>query len=306
MGSNLMSRRRLLRDGLSAALAVMALVASIGVGAASHASPPTGVRDGPPASQGAQAFAREVLGIAPVPAGATVWRGAPPTALASVLSVGVEPLTDLHELYAVTVPPSAAGIVARLPSGAAVTTSWNGSGPEGGSTGFVVSVPTAGPNQYLAQLVYSTLSGGAADVLRIDAEVVWVADRPSSETIPSSVRAVLTGFRTISAASGAAGPLSVNLDPTQSARLSAIVDALPLGATAICAEDAELYAIHFQAGSGATYTVTGSVCGRAVRLSIDGHAQPLLSDRACSLLDAVRSLLPPSAAGSRGPFCPGG
>jgi len=104
-------------------------------------------------------------------------------------------------------------------------------GPSGDATGFFLSLPTSGPSQSLAMLLYATTAtSGGQYVLRVDAQVVWVPDRSSSEAIPPPAGAQLTGFATLSAANPSSGPVSVQLGEADSARLAAAVNALPLAA----------------------------------------------------------------------------
>jgi len=102
-------------------------------------------------------------------------------------------------------------------------------GPSGDATGFFLSLPTSGPSQSLAMLLYATTAtSGGQYALRVDAQVVWVPDRSSSEAIPPPAGAQLTGFATLSAANPSSGPVSVQLGEADSARLAAAVNALPL------------------------------------------------------------------------------
>lgn len=306
------SKRRLFRNGVVAALTAAALVAAVGIGASGAVphvptSPPVPLFGTPMDAAASDAFAARTLALAPIPSGASSWTGSPPAPLQEPMSVGVSGLVDVDELFEMTplAEPLSTYVLAHLPPGAKITTSGYGSGPNGSSAEFVVSLPTSGPNESLALLVYTTTPVGSEEVVRVDAEVVWVPNRPAGEDIPTPVTATLTGFRTVSAAFGAVGPVTVALDPQQSARLARLVNALPLGPESFCAEDAEVFSISFvvQNASGGSYQVTGSLCGRAVRLTVDGAARPLLSDAGCSLFDAVRALLPSSAAGSRGAGC---
>jgi hypothetical protein len=168
----------------------------------------------------------------------------------------------------------------------------------------VVSLPTSGPNQYLAQLDYQTTeAGGGAYVLRIDALVVWVPDRSGTEMIPPPASAELTGYAGISVMSPSLRPVSVELGKAQSARLAAAVNALPFAPQVACAEDALLYTITFHSLSGnrPSYAVSGSYCGAAVSVSEGAtHLPALLSDASCSLLRLVAGLLPAQAAGTVG------
>lgn len=241
--------------------------------------------------------------MAPIPPGASAWTAAlPPLLAAPATSVGIRGLIDIHQVYLVPFQLSQRAVTGQLPPGAKVTTSGSGGGPQGSDTSFVVAMPTLGPHEYLAQIVYTMTTVGVRELLRVDAQVVWVPSRPAAEAIPTPVTADVTGFNLISLASLAGAPvhsITVRLGPGQSGRLAAVVDSLPRGAGVLCMEDAETYSITFLPLSGASpVTVTGHLCGSAVDISVGGRSWPTLHDGRCLLLRAVSAVLPRSAAGT--------
>jgi hypothetical protein len=255
-------------------------------------------------------YAVQVLDAAPIPPGAQPWTAPPPAILDEPSqSVGFSDLIDLHELYQVDEPagspqsgPLDSFVLARLPRGSRETGSGSTFGPSGDAGGFFFSLPTSGPNEYLAQLLYETTeTGGGAYLLRVDAQVVWVPDRPSSEVIPVQVSAQLTGYTTISDMNNSSGPVSVQLGQAESVRLAVAVDALPPAPQTLCMENSLLYTITFSplGGSGQTHVVSGWFCPKVVDVSVGAAQLPPLSDAGCSLLHLVISLLPAQAAGTR-------
>jgi len=262
----------------------------------------------PPAS--GEQFAIQVLDSAPIPPGAQAWTAPPPADLESVQTVGISGLIDLHELYLVGEPatPDRSGsldgyVFAHLPPGSSLATGNSGGGPQGMTTGFSASLPTSGPNQYWAQLLYeSTDAPSGGYVLRVDAEVVWVPDRSGTDAIPPPAGAELTGYTTLSLMNPSSGPVTVELGEAAGARLAAAVNALPLSPETFCAEDALLFTITFQPpafNAGPAYSVSEDLCGSTVYVSVGATHLPSLSDTGCSLLRLVDGLLPAQATGTR-------
>jgi hypothetical protein len=286
----------------------------------------TGVASGFPAaapSYGVSAtgsqFAAQVLASAPIPPGAQPWwTAAPPAALDGPLEgVGEAPLIDLHDFYLVGEPAGAnliapypaqnspldSYVLAHLPSGSSFQGSGSQGGPGGSAVFFAVSLPTSGPNESLAQLLYATSpTTGGEYLLRIDAQVVWVPDRSSADAIPVPATAQLTGYAIATAMGYSSGRVTVQLDQADSTRLAAAINALPLAPQALCMEDSLLYKITFepQRGSGQTDQVSGGLCPKAVDVTLGATPLPPLSDAGCSVLSLVASLLPSKAAGTLG------
>jgi hypothetical protein len=300
-----------------AVVAVVMALAVLPAALASSGQPAAATRiasttPGPSAPASGEQFAIQVLDSAPIPPSAQEWTAPPPAVLdVPPQSIGVSGLIDLHELYRVDEPavlgqgnPLESYVVGHLPPGSRITGGNSGFGPEGSSTGFFASLPTSGPNEYLAQLLYETTANtGGGYVLRIDAQVVWVSDRSGADTIPLPVSAELTGYTTISAMNGASGPVSVQLGQADSAWLAAAVNALPLAPQTVCAEGSLLFTVTFQPLSlslSPTYSVSENLCGSTVEVSAGTTSLPALSDTGCTLRRLVAGLLPAAAAGTRG------
>ena len=296
--------------GVVMALAVLPAALS-GSGQPAAATRVTGATPGAAAPASGEQFAIQVLDSAPIPPGAQEWTAPPPAVLdAPPQTIGVSGLIDLHELYLVDEPagpalsdPLNSYVRAHLPAGSTETGGNTGSGPAGDDTGFFLSLPTSGPNEFLAQLLYETTeTTGGAYVLRIDAQVVWVPDRSGTEAIPPPAGAQLTGFAMLSAANPSSGPVTVHLGEADSARLADAVNALPLAAHTFCMEDSLLFTITFNPpsfSSNPTHVVSEWLCGATVDVSVGAIQLPRLSDAGCALRHLVVSLFPEQAAGTR-------
>jgi len=293
-----------------AVVTVLAAPPAVLTSSAPPAAPPGFASAGHPVAAPASAdqFAIQVLDSAPVPPGAQPWTAAPPAVLNGWMSVAVSGLVDLDALYLVN-DPGLTGLLdnwvaEHLPRGATESGYGEFGSPSGDAEGFTVSLPTSGPNEYLAQLEYETTeAGGGAYVLRIDAQVVWVPDRSGSERIPLPAGAELTGYTTLSLANPSSGPVSVQLGEAAGARLAAAVNALPLAPETVCAEGSLLFTITFQPPAfspNPTYSVSEDSCGSTVSVSESTGQLPALRDSGCSLRRLVASLLPPPAVGTRG------
>lgn len=307
-------RRRIAVTVVACAMALAALPAvfagprpiAVGRGtvtAASGASASVGGASGPASGQ---QFAEQELSLAPLPAGATAWTAVAPAALDTpALSVGSGDLTDVHALYEVDQPAGRAmsdAALAQLPAGSSVGTRFTGGLPDAQIVGFAVSLPTSGPNESSAQLVYATApAADGAYVLRIDAQVVWVPDRPPVDVISPPASAHLTGYANLSLANPSSGPVTVPLGEVDSIRLADAINALPLAAPGMCMENSLLYTITFYPmnGSGQTDDVSGWFCPRDVDASVGATHLPPLNDDGCHVIRLVLGFLPPQATGTR-------
>ena len=262
----------------------------------------------PPAS--GEQFAIQVLDSAPIPPGAQAWTAPPPADLDFVQTVAISGLIDLHELYLVgeAATSDASGplgryVFAHAPAGSSYAGGNSGDGPQGATSGFSISLPLSGPNQYWGQLLYETTdAAGGGFVLRVDAEVVWVPDRSGAEMIPAQAIAQLTGYTALSAMDPSSGPVKVELGEADSRQLAAAVNALPLAPESFCAEDFLLFTISFEPPSGSSkpgYAVSEWACGSTVYVSAGATHLPALSDTGCSLRRLVAGLLPVAAVGTR-------
>ena len=257
-----------------------------------------------PAKETAASFALRVLKEGTIPPGAR------PThkilcgwLLHAASSVAVGDLTDLHKLYLVAKSPDEVEnyVEAHLRRGAKVTSSGNGSSPQCTDEDVEVSLPTSGNNEYLAQLVYTLARVGAGSELRIDAETVWVPNRPAGEVAPTGRVMEVTGFSKSSAMEGSSGPVTVRLDSPHAATIRKVFNTLSRAPKVICTEDSLLFQITIRAKAGLPPFITadGYECGETVFVTENGKSLPSLYDGNCSILRAVAELLPPKAKSTR-------
>lgn len=249
----------------------------------------------------AAAFARTVLAEAPVPTGSEPISSVPSVLDQAIEHPGIRGLIDLHRSYSSPDSPEEfeANVLVHLPAGATRTGTGTFGGPSGSGSDFIVSLPTSGPNEYLAQLVYSMVASGNASIVRVDAQCVWEPDRTAAETIPRGATAELTGYAALSLARPSSGPIAVRLDANASARLTGVLNRLPVAPPPNCMEDALLYTITFRSSDGAEDTVIGDECAATVEISVSGQGLASLHDVGCSVLRLVRNDLPRRATGTR-------
>ncbi len=296
---------------LTAGLAALALLA--GTATAGAAGRPTQPRQPGPSwsrTRSATAFGEAVLGAAPLPRGARVWKGIVPTILRRPAASSGSPL-DLRRFFLVNPPATTleSYVIARLPKGTKSTGSgWTSDRHGQTSENFSVSLPTTGPNEYSASLSYvtSTSTGrgcvaGKPCLLRVDSQTVWEPDRPSIEDVPAGYRVTLTGYRSVSLTNSSSGSVALNLSPANSAKLVKAFNTLPLGPSPMCMEDVTVYTISFRAAKGRqpAYKVVGAQCGAVVYVWRGNAALHTLYDKGCPLSNLIRRLLPASAAGTR-------
>jgi hypothetical protein len=257
-----------------------------------------------PAKETATSFALGVLKEATIPPGAH------PThkvlcgwLLHAASSVAISDLTDLHRLYLVAKSPDEVEtyVAAHLRNGAKVTSTGNGSGPQCTDEDVEVSLPTSGNNEYFAQLVYTVAPVGTGSEVRIDAQTVWVPNRPAGEVAPAGRVMEVTGFSQSSAMEGSSGPVTVPLDNPRAARIRSVFNTLPRAPRVLCTEDSVLFEITIRSKAGLRpfFTASGYECGDTVAVTEHEETFPSLYDRNCSLLRVVAKLLPPKAKATR-------
>ncbi len=123
-----------------------------------------------------------------------------------------------------------------------------------------------------------------------------------------SDRAQVTGYATSTISGRTSGAVSVDLDGASAARIDTIVEGLPrANLQYICAENAQEYRITFSAQAGASvkqgFDLTGYWCNNlVVEVPLHGRAEDRI-DRDCTLLSAVRRLLPASAIATHSGTC---
>lgn len=261
----------------------------------------------------ANQFASEVLALAPVPIGTRAWRGRLPTGLSQPPLTSPERATDRHRAYLVS-----AASVSRLRqyvpahlAGAKWTGSGSGSPPTPDSVDFSMAV--AGPHEYSASLSYSMLAAGTSDgcfgqmskvlcLLRLDAVTVWEPSRPQNEVVPLGDRVALSTYSSVSVdGAPSRSTYTIDLGPVQSRQLVRQFDSMPLGPGASCLEEAVVYKLTLgpASGRGPVFGATGQQCAAVVEVTLDGRPLHSLYDRACALLDLVRSFAPVKATGTR-------
>jgi hypothetical protein len=126
--------------------------------------------------------------------------------------------------------------------------------------------------------------------------------RRAVEHVPKGFVGQLTAFKDVSVTVGPSpGGATVGLSSVAAARVAGIVNSLPATAPVMCHENELLYVLDFFPGGlrRPLYEFQGWGCVGEVQVTVDGTALPALQDRSCSLLEAVRSLAPASARGTR-------
>jgi hypothetical protein len=116
----------------------------------------------------------------------------------------------------------------------------------------------------------------------------------------SADKARLTGYAAATAAGGASGPISVVLHGAPAARLDQLINGLQKWTGASCMENIELYQLDFThlAGAKRGLDVTGYQCANLVYITSNGKTVTKV-DGSCTLLTAVRRLLPATAAATK-------
>jgi hypothetical protein len=121
-------------------------------------------------------------------------------------------------------------------------------------------------------------------------------------------RAQVTGYAATSASGHASGAVSVELDGAAAARIATLVEGLPrANLRHNCAEDVQEYHITFSADGGKGvrhgFALTGYWCDNlVVEVPLHGPTEDRI-DRDCTLLSAVRRLLPARAIATHSGTC---
>jgi hypothetical protein len=112
---------------------------------------------------------------------------------------------------------------------------------------------------------------------------------------PTIGQARVTGYVKTSLIGQPSGPVSVVVRGASAARLYHIVEGLRAARGFPCAENAQMYQITFTfTSAAAAVDVTGAECGGAVYITSRGKSADRI-DIGCTLLSAVRRLLPATA-----------
>jgi hypothetical protein len=98
------------------------------------------------------------------------------------------------------------------------------------------------------------------------------------------------------------GPISVTVHGAPAAGLYRIIQGLRGSSGANCMENAQLYQISYASAKG-TVDVAGYQCGGFVTITADGKTTDW-TDRNCTLLSAVRRVVPATATATQQPGTP--
>lgn len=261
----------------------------------------------------AEVFASRVFSTAAIPPGATATATLRSTFLSyDAASVGPRKgLTDVHALYLVDESPDAVIDYVRShpPAHGRVTGSEHVAVFTTMAIGtVVVTLPVSPPHEYLAMLDYDVarVRGGETE-LRVDSQTVWEPLRPAVELAPDrGVVVHVTGYEKIgNPRTNSRGPVTVTLAGKEAGTFVKALNSLPLGSGG-CWEDPIDYTIQIVPKGKATPVFIARACGKGTLLvTVDGKTSagnepfPPLYDAGCSLFEAVKALLPRSAAGTR-------
>jgi hypothetical protein len=117
----------------------------------------------------------------------------------------------------------------------------------------------------------------------------------ATSTAPAVTQATVTGYKQGSPAVQSSGSVTVVVRGKTAAYLGQVLNRLPKGGTMECMENVLLYSITFTlSNSRKTIDVAGYACVAAVQVTQDGKTT-LRTDNHCTLLAAVRKVLPASA-----------
>jgi hypothetical protein len=125
--------------------------------------------------------------------------------------------------------------------------------------------------------------------------------RDGAQAAQSVDKAEVTGYTSSPLTSRPSGPVSVLLHGASAARIDQLIKGLPVAnPLATCAEEAQLYRIDFAVVAGAKrgFDAAGYECGGLVVITSDGKTV-LRTDRNCTLMSAVRRLLPATATATQ-------
>lgn len=239
----------------------------------------------------AQAFASRILKEAWLPSSAVLAKSSYKGLGVEVGAPAIIGLVDQRRVFLLRNDKTQVIDSLRKLAPADTRVSSSGRGADGTTEFVVFTLPVQGPHEYLSQLAYNVVSiGPHMTAMRVDAEVVWVPNRPAEE-IPSTVTSgAVTGYAHVSLSGGASGGTTIVLTRAAALRLTAVIAALPPGPTFECFADAPIYKIQLFSGGQSTLLV-GHICGRTVTVTASGRNLPSLYDARCSVLSAVDSLL---------------
>jgi hypothetical protein len=149
------------------------------------------------------------------------------------------------------------------------------------------------PGRVLTAVAATALAAGCSATATASATAI------APTTVPAVTQATVTGYKSGSAFLPSSGPVTVVLRGKAAAYLRQVLDSLPEGGTMQCMENMLQYNITFAAPSShKTVDVAGYACVAAVQVTENGKTT-LRTDSHCTLLAAVRKVLPTSAATTR-------
>jgi hypothetical protein len=111
-------------------------------------------------------------------------------------------------------------------------------------------------------------------------------------------QAKVTGYKSAPLSAASSGPVSVTVSGASAAGLYQLVGGLKVSSGAPCMEEPQLYQIVFTSAAGSK-TVDGYSCEGYVTSASGGGAVKEWSDLHCTLLLAVRKVLPESATATQ-------
>ncbi|MGC1419480.1 MAG: hypothetical protein WA786_05095 [Acidimicrobiales bacterium] len=216
----------------------------------------------------------------------------------------VDGLTTLHRFYVVAGPPTALEtyLTHHLPRGGHYDGSTGTSTTSDGSgiISITITYPASGPHVYLRQLAYSmTRRTSSTSWLRIDAQVVWIPSRTSTEVLSNVVAATVTGYRNVGLM-GSSGDVTLHVTGQRLSALLAAFNSLPLGPQNDCMESLNGFTITFLLKGGARFRVANGLCAGSFDAvsTPTGIASPtsyVLADDACTFIRDVTSLFSASS-----------
>jgi hypothetical protein len=240
----------------------------------------------------AREFARNVLAEAAIPRSSVHTTISPKSILAApVETPAIKGLTDLHHAY--KVHQTAAAVLAyekrHLPRGARLAGIGRNCDHGKDANVVLLSVPVSGSHEYSATLALGVAAlGKHSALLRVDAQVSWVASRPAAERPPAGGVLQLT-FQ----GSPAVGQVQVTLSAAQQRAVTKLLNSLPIGAAAQCAERDPLYQLQYISASGSpAFSADGYGCAGTVLASVKGRTVAPLHDRNLSLVRLIDSFRP--------------
>ena len=183
----------------------------------------------------ARVDARWILSLARLPAGATAASADPaPDARLKSAALGTPggALVDLHRFYRVAGSPAAAlsWLRAHPPARSQPFGSGTVSGPGYRVDALAFSLRPNDRESARSLVVSVTAARGGGTALRVDAQVIWIVPRPSTEAVPRGVRFVTATGRSVDILTGrvtTTGPVDVTT-PGKVARIVSLVNGLPL------------------------------------------------------------------------------